>query len=146
MDLHIRILGQMLIEQLLAQQRRLIGSRTMGIEAHVDDVGIAFLCCFLECLGKVHHIQMGSGGQFLAGIQDLVHLIRGEIHPVGVFLSLDTYRQIEYPDSSPGFVLRGQSLAESVSSKIFSIRFFFLAFFLVLFRGINPGSLPKFSS
>ena len=28
-----------------------------------------------------------------------------------------------------------RSLAESVSSKIFSIRFFFLAFFLVLFRG-----------
>ena len=57
---------------------------------------------------KVHHIQVGGGGQLLAGVEDLVHIIGGEIHPVGVFLSLDANRDIEDPDPGACFVLRGE--------------------------------------
>ncbi len=108
----------------------------MGIEAHVDDVGIAFLCCFLECLGKVHQVSRWAVVGSSLQVFRIWYISSGvRFRPVGVFLSLDTHRQIEYPDSSPGFVLRGQVAGGIGSAAKSSPSTSFLAFFLVLFRG-----------
>ena len=59
-----------------------IGGRPLGVDAGVDQIGIARLPGRLEALGEHEGVELGVGGDLRGGQEHLIELVGGEVDAV----------------------------------------------------------------